>query len=951
MRPTAAKLRLMKGALLALLGIALAHAAEPTVQPLPRLETGMHTALINRIATDVAGRWAVTASDDKTARVWDLADPGKPAQVLRPPQGVGNEGKLYAVALSPDGETVAVGGWISPENEREAIYLFERGSGKLLRRLGGLPSVIQHIAFSPDGRWLAASLGGNGVRLFDWRSGRETGRDTDYGDASYSVAFSADGRRLLATCYDGALRLYALDGGALGPAQQGRPGGGKRPFSARFSPDGRHVAVGFSDSTVVQVLDARTLRELARPDTGGVGNGDLANVAWTTEGRLLVAAGRWSVDGKHPARRWRVGDWSPERDLPLADNTVMDFAPLPDGALLFAAGGPSWGVLDAAGAFRLRYDPAIADLRGPDRLRLSPDARQVRFVDERSGTVRNFDLASRSLGGDITTLQPAQTTGLKIERWEDYRSPILDGKPIELKPYETSRSLAIAPDGQRFVLGTDWWLRHFDRSGKPTWATPPPVPGVAWAVNYSRDGRFVVAAYADGTIRWHRAGDGSEVLALFAHADGKRWIVWTPQGFYAASGPDAEELFGYHLNRGRDREGEFVSARQLREHLYQPGLISRRLDANGDRLLDEAVAKLGDVRQLLAVTPSQAPPPVVELLSDAAVTTDRDVQVKVRLRGTGRLIYRLDTAVLEGRSSSIVGDGTESRTFTPAAPGPHEITVSAMDARGVETRPLRIAVDVRRAAAPPTLHVLAIGISAYRDRELQKGVRFAAADAQAVGELFERQGARLYGKDKVKVQVLPDSQASGDAIRAALTRTAAAVAPQDVFVLYLAGHGASFDREYHFIPQDAVYTSAAALRQRSLTSDHFRELLKAIPATKSLVLLDTCASGAFGRQDGREVGQKDAIDRLSRLTGRVIIAATADDKMALEGEGGHGAFTFALLEGLQGKADRNGNGTVEVRELADHIEERLPQITRKWGYEQFPFSSTEGQSFTLVPKR
>jgi uncharacterized caspase-like protein len=173
-----------------------------------------------------------------------------------------------------------------------------------------------------------------------------------------------------------------------------------------------------------------------------------------------------------------------------------------------------------------------------------------------------------------------------------------------------------------------------------------------------------------------------------------------------------------------------------------------------------------------------------------------------------------------------------------------------------------------------------------------------------------------------------------------------------VFVLYLAGHGMSVDRDYHFIPWDAVYTSTAALRQRSLTHEDFKELLAKIPATKTLVLLDTCSAGAFGQAEGRAAGgQKDAIDRLSRLTGRAMIAATADDKMAIEGEGGHGAFTYALLQGLRGAADRNRNGTVEVRELADYVEETLPTITRKWGYEQFPFSSTEGNSFTLVPKR
>ena len=56
------------------LGAALtALAADPTPVPLLRLETGMHTAPIKRIATDAAGRYAVSASDDKTARVWEVA--------------------------------------------------------------------------------------------------------------------------------------------------------------------------------------------------------------------------------------------------------------------------------------------------------------------------------------------------------------------------------------------------------------------------------------------------------------------------------------------------------------------------------------------------------------------------------------------------------------------------------------------------------------------------------------------------------------------------------------------------------------------------------------------------------------------------------------------------------------------------------------------------------------
>lgn len=97
-------------------------AAQPPPQPTLRLETGMHTAQIGRIGVDRAGRILVTASQDKTARVWDIAT-GKLRRVLRVPIGTGDEGKLFAVALSPDGSTAAVGGWTSADGLKTDIYL------------------------------------------------------------------------------------------------------------------------------------------------------------------------------------------------------------------------------------------------------------------------------------------------------------------------------------------------------------------------------------------------------------------------------------------------------------------------------------------------------------------------------------------------------------------------------------------------------------------------------------------------------------------------------------------------------------------------------------------------------------------------------------------------------------------------------------------------------------
>ena len=139
-------------------GSARAQQASPELptEPILRIEAGQHVGQILRIDTDAANKFVVTASKDKTARVWSLPD-GRLQRILRLPIDYGNIGKAYAVAISPDGGTVAVGGFTGVSGHHN-IFLFDRASGALKQRLPDLPSVIHHLAYSPDGRRLAASL-------------------------------------------------------------------------------------------------------------------------------------------------------------------------------------------------------------------------------------------------------------------------------------------------------------------------------------------------------------------------------------------------------------------------------------------------------------------------------------------------------------------------------------------------------------------------------------------------------------------------------------------------------------------------------------------------------------------------------------------------------------------------------------------------------------------------
>lgn len=119
-----------------------ARGADIPTTPFLRIETGMHGAAINGIAADATDRQLVTVSDDKTARIWSAGD-GDLVATLRVPIGPGAEGGLYAVALSPSGKTIAVGGYsgISWDGGAEIISsTAPRGAGSAGSRSGREPT-------------------------------------------------------------------------------------------------------------------------------------------------------------------------------------------------------------------------------------------------------------------------------------------------------------------------------------------------------------------------------------------------------------------------------------------------------------------------------------------------------------------------------------------------------------------------------------------------------------------------------------------------------------------------------------------------------------------------------------------------------------------------------------------------------------------------------------------
>ena len=542
-------------------------------RPVLVVDPGMHTASIRDADVDRAGRWLVTGSHDKTVRLWSL-DSAQLKRTIRLSAGPGHVGKVYAVAIDPAGETIAVGGWTHPAPPA-SIYLFRR-DGTLLERLADLPDVVLHLAFSPDGGVLAATLGGGfGLRLYDrYKNWQLMATDTDYGDHSHGAMFAANGQ-LATTSYDGQVRLYNRYGVRLAARQLTA---GERPFDIAFSPDGNRLAVGFVNKHVVIIIDGNNLMPLITPEKARFINGDLSSVVWSTDGQTLFAAGSFGQDGFKPVVAWDDAGRGARRLLTAGNQaTVVSLEPLSDGALLVVAGDPHWAVLNADGTVRSVQPRPLADWRAQhDTLAVSADGAVIDFGYQMWGeqpariNLHTLKLLVGSLEDGITHRPQHQRSGLVVAGWENTNNPTLNGVPLTLDQYEIARSLSIHPDGERFVLGAEWTLRAFDTAGELLWRQV--APGVVWAVSISGDGRLVVAAYADGTIRWHRMDDGRELLAFFPMANQKDWVAWTPEGFYGATA-GAHGVLKWHVNRGWDQPAEAFPVSQFR-YLRRPEALA-----------------------------------------------------------------------------------------------------------------------------------------------------------------------------------------------------------------------------------------------------------------------------------------------------------------------------------------------------------------------------------------
>jgi hypothetical protein len=485
------------------------------------------------------------------------------------------------------------------------------------------------------------------------------------------------------------------------------------------------------------------------------------------------------------------------------------------------------------------------------------------------------------------------------------------------------------PDRSGFTLGVSLGVRFFNRTGVEIWKTPLSSNPVALNTN----GKLLVAALQDGTVRWYRVSDGKELLTLFPHKDRKRWVMWTPSGYYHAS-PGGEDLIGWHLNHGKDREADFFPASRFRSVYSRPDVIDKIL-ATADEAEAIRLANLESGRkEVESVSVRQKLPPVVSVLSPPDGSEISSDTVIVRFSARSQDPITGTKVLLDGRPISppngikLSGDGGEFMVMIPQRDC--EVSLIAENRHAI-SEPATVhlrwqgTVPKDELQIKPRLYVLAVGVSQYQKPDMR--LVLAAKDALDFAGAWTDQKGGLYSG--VEVRVLTDALATKANILDGMQWIGRQVKSNDVAVLFFAGHGID-DNEglFYFLPVEA---DLGNLKGTGLPQTDIVATVSAI-AGKVLVFMDACHSGNLMGKTKRR-GLLDVNRVINELAaaenGAVVFSSSTGRQYSLENtDWGNGAFTKGLVEGIGGKADFRGTGRITVNMLDLYVSERVKELTQ-----------------------
>ena len=506
-----------------------------------------HTDGVAAIVVTPDGRQVISASYDKTLKVWDLAN-GKELRTL-----TGHTDWVMAVTVTPDGQLVISG------SHDETLKVWELSSGKELQTLTGHIGMVSAVVVTPDGQQVVSASWDGSLRVWNLTNGKELRALLGHTKEINAVAITPDGQRVISGSRDETLKIWNLANGKELRTLTGHKG---EINAVAVSPDGRWMVSVAMTMKVWELSSGEALHILTEEYTGGI---YAATV--TPDGRLVVSA---SWDGS--LKMWDIpatfvadlaGSTLPPHTEHMGRvNAVNAVSVTPDGQQVVSA---SWN-----GSLKVWMLTSGKELRtfightdGVNAVAVTPNGRLVVSASS-DKTLKLWDLVSgvglRTLIGHTAKITAVAVSpdgrqvmsasklsrGVSLKVWDLNSGEEQLTSFIDYTPEITA--IVVTPDGGQVVLATGPILRILDINKQRR-----PLVGHTDTINaltVTLDGLQVVSASSDRTLKVWDLSSGKARLTLTSHMDSVMAVAVTPNGRLVVSASSDKTLKLWDLSTG-----------------------------------------------------------------------------------------------------------------------------------------------------------------------------------------------------------------------------------------------------------------------------------------------------------------------------------------------------------------------------------------------------------------
>jgi len=842
-----------------------------------------HTDEINTITFSPDGKFILSGANDTTIKLWDV-ETGREIKTF-----AGHTWQVLNAAFTPDGK------YIVSDSVDETVRLWDVETGNEIEMLPEQINNANPSILSFDGKTIVTR--GNTFILQDAETKQEIRSFSGFTGTVLSAAYSPDMKYFLSNSNNS----FVLWDTETGVPVRNFSGHSDSVRSVSFSPDGKQVLSGSRDRTI-KLWDLESGQEIK---TIFFGDDFINSASFSPDGKYILGSSRIGNIGVNQGSGsvflFDVDTGRRIRTFSGNHGYIFSAEFSPDGKQIITCARDRTIKL-----WNVETGREIKTFRGHtgqvQAAVFSPDGKQI-LSGSNDGTVRLWDIE----------------TGQEIRKFTENLEDVL--------------TVAFHPNGKYALsdsVSNTLWLWDIE-TGQAVKSFKGHT-SMVFSFEFSPDGKQIISGSYDGTTRLWDIITGKEIAQFISFTDSE-WIVITPDGYYNAS-PNGDQYLNVRV------ENQVYGIDQYHEIFYRPDKVEARLA--GD---------LSASRRITIQDITTRIPPSVNIISPEDNTTiqtatanlrltieDRNQPIRqVKVFINGRSVGSEEMRSIDGKrdvalhETSIAISGRQKNVNLEfplrLEPGKNIIEVQAYNGYSWSRRKsVTINNESNQQAALPNLWILAIGVNRYDNQNI-RDLNYCVRDAQELINTFKQQEGIRYTKVN-SLLIADDSPVLPTAsnIKGNMNFFSG-VAPGDVVILFLAGHGVSdASGNFIFLPSDAAFNARGyPIASRTLSGAEILSVMN-LPC-HGLVIIDACHSG--GVTNRTQAVNNNHLMRVLMQSNAYIFTASLGTEPSIEmgGDIQHGVFTYYILQGLGGSAAPTDN-MVTMNQLSAYVTREVMLFTK-----------------------